>query len=87
MATGAPAVATRSTGSAAVTCRGVDADAARSCWRASTNWPINLVLTSASTPRPNCATLPEMVRSVMTLTAEPSPCGAMVAVMVAAAFP
>ena len=32
------------------------------------NWPIRLVDTSASTPRPNCAALPEMVRSVVMTT-------------------
>ena len=37
----------------------------RSASRFLANWPIRFVDTSASTPRPNCAALPEMVRSVV----------------------
>ena len=46
---------------------------ARSVSRHSTNWSSSLALTSASTPRPNWATLPVTVRSVTTVTAVPSP--------------
>lgn len=35
--------------------------------RLSTNWASSLSLTSASAPRPNWATFPEIVRSVCTL--------------------
>src|SRR5581483_8437841 len=55
--------------------------------RHSTNWSSSLALTSASTPRPNWATLPVTVRSVTTLTRVPSPSGVSVAVMVALALP
>ena len=39
--------------------------------RFSTNWPINFDDTSTSTPRPNCATLPVIDRSVATSTFVP----------------
>src|SRR5206468_8135459 len=55
--------------------------------RQSTNWPISLELTSANTPRPNCATLPVTAKSVATVTFVPSPSGTSVAVMVALALP
>ena len=41
--------------------------------RFSTNWPSSLLDTSAITPRPNCATLPVMLRSVSMSTVVPSP--------------
>src|SRR5687767_1331532 len=53
----------------------------------STNCPSSLALTSASTPRPNCATLPVTARSVTTATRVPSPSGCSDAVMVALALP
>ena len=43
--------------------------------RFSTNWPISFDDTSASTPRPNCATLPVIDRSVTTSTLVPAPSG------------
>ena len=46
---------------------------ARRCLRFSANWPSSLLDTSAMTPRPNCATLPVMLRSVSMLTVVPSP--------------
>ena len=54
----------------------------------STNWPSSFVLTSARAPRPNWATLPVMVRSVVTVTfVSVSPCGSSWAVMSAEALP
>src|SRR5579884_9998 len=53
----------------------------------STNWPSNLLLTSASTPLPNWATLPVTDRSVTIETLVPAPSGASTAVMVALALP
>src|SRR5262245_22647833 len=55
--------------------------------RQSANWPSSLVETSASTPRPNWATRPVMVRSVTTAILVPSPSGSSCAVMVALALP
>src|SRR5206468_8505871 len=55
--------------------------------RQSTNWPISLELTSANTPRPNCATLPVTAKSVATVTFVPLPSETSVAVMVALALP
>ena len=60
---------------------------ARLCLRLSANWPSSLLDTSAITPRPNCATLPVMLRSVSMFTVVPSPSGASVAVTVADALP
>jgi hypothetical protein len=59
----------------------------RSASRLLANWPIRLVDTSASTPRPNCAALPEMVRSVVMKTVVASPSSFNCAVTTAAAFP
>ena len=58
-----------------------------SFWRLSANWPSNLLDTSAMTPRPNCATLPVMLRSVSMLTVVLVPSGTRVAVTVADALP
>src|SRR5687767_1549806 len=63
------------------------APASTSASSRSTNWSSNLALTSASTPRPNWATLPVTARSVTTCTAVPSPSAVSVAVMVALALP
>ncbi len=51
------------------------------------NLPKSLSLTSWITPRPNCAGLPVMARSVLTSTAVPSPSGVSCARTVAAAVP
>ena len=49
------------------------ADDSTSRSRFSTNWPSSFADTSASTPRPNCATLPVIERSVTTSTLVPPP--------------
>jgi hypothetical protein len=55
--------------------------------RLSANWPSSLLETSAITPRPNCATLPVMFRSVSILTTVPASSGSSVAVIDADALP
>ena len=50
--------------------------------RFSTNWPISFDDTSASTPRPNCATLPVIDRSVTTSTRVPPSSSAIVTTIV-----
>src|SRR6185369_13555686 len=52
-----------------------------------TNWLSNFVLTSAMAPRPNCASGPEMVRSVVTVTCVDSPWPTSCAVTMALARP
>ncbi len=58
------------------TCRRRRALVSTSRSRFSTNWPISFDDTSASTPRPNCATLPVIDRSVATSTFVPAPSAA-----------
>jgi hypothetical protein len=66
----------------------VEAPDSKSFSKQSTNWFRSLPDTSTSTPRPNCATFPVMVRSVTTLTAvAPSPSATNVAVINAEALP
>lgn len=48
---------------------------------------MSLLLTSARTPRPNWATLPLMVRSVLAVTLVPLPSAVIVRVIVALALP
>ena len=56
-------------------------------WRFSANWPSSLLDTSAMTPRPNCATLPVMLRSVSMFTVVAPLSSTSVAVTVAEALP
>src|ERR1700724_1487989 len=55
--------------------------------RQSTNWPSSLVDTSLIMPLPNCAILPEIFRSVSTLTTVLEPSARHCAVIAAAALP
>ncbi len=55
--------------------------------RQSTNWPSNFADTSLIIPLPNCAILPEIFRSVSTLTTVFEPSARKCAVIIAAAWP